>query len=82
MYEIHFRRSFTNKGDYTTIAENIKTLAEAATLRQLSGDLVVYAATHKVVPDTAWLFEWELLDKDCYARKAIDYDNKKGFWSK
>jgi hypothetical protein len=76
MYEIHFRRSFNSKTDYTVIARNIDTLEEAEKLRVVSGDLVVWADTHEVVKDPAWLFDWERKDPNSYAMRAMRAANQ------
>ncbi len=75
-YEVHFRRSFSSRKDYTKIGEAM-TLDEAADLRAVSGDLVVDGETYMVVNDPSWLWEWEKQDKDSYACRAMRYDNPK-----
>lgn len=54
----------------------LDTLEKARNARFVSGDLVVYWGTTQVVNSKEWLFDWEKLDPDCYAQKAIRFDNK------
>lgn len=82
MYEVHYRRWFDTPDDYSVVG-TAKTIEEAAKLRQVSGDLVVHADTHEIVIDgfqfpwpSLWLFPWEQIDYDCYARRAIRWQEE------
>jgi hypothetical protein len=85
MYAVHHRRHANSKynqsrfhdsqDNVVVIAKNLPTLEAAEKARQMSGDLVVWQDTGKVVNDEAWLFGWESLDVNCYARKAMRHDN-------
>lgn len=77
MYAIHFRRGYRTQKDFATMATNLHTLEEAKNKRGTSGDLVVYQKTGIVVDSQEWLEDWEKKDKNCYAQKAIRYDNPK-----
>jgi hypothetical protein len=72
MYEVHHRRSFCSRRDFVRIGTPVMTLEEAKALRAVSGDLVVDSVTHEVVKSDVWLFDWELIKLDCYARKAMN----------
>ena len=69
-FEIHFRRLAESEGDYSYIG-GADTLEGARARREVSGDLVVYGETHKIVIDPKWLFPWEQEDPSCYAQQAI-----------
>lgn len=75
MYEVHFRRCFTNEKDYALIASGLTTLQEARDARKIAGDLVVEAATKKIVVDDSWLWEWEK-GSACYAKDAINWQRQ------
>jgi len=75
MYEIHYRRGYDTPRDYCVIARNIPSLREAGLLRICSGDLVVHARTLITVDSDEWLYDWEKSNPDCYAKKAIAFDN-------
>lgn len=70
-FEIHFRRSEGSRDDYSLIAKDIRSLEEAKAKRNVGGDLVVDAFTHRVVDDSAWLFDWEKAKPNCYAKRAM-----------
>jgi hypothetical protein len=70
MYEVHYRRWLDTPKDYSKVGE-ASTLEEAKNFRAVSGDLVVHRDTHKVVKDSAWLWDWERADPQCYAQRAI-----------
>lgn len=53
------------------VAYGCETLAAAAEMRRVSGDLVVFACTDKIVPVTDWLFDWEKRDPNAYASKLV-----------
>ncbi len=53
-----------------TVLSSHSTLDEAAKARLCSGDLVVGADYLPVVVDS-WLFNWELADPQCYAKRMI-----------
>lgn len=53
------------------IHRGVKTLAEARDLRFVSGDLVVYSGTMKIVPDDEWLWDWEKNSPQSYAQRGI-----------
>jgi hypothetical protein len=56
-------------GEYVIIAD-VCTLEEAAARRLVSGDLVV-DSDFKIVRNPVWLFDWELADPECYARRIM-----------
>ena len=72
MYEVHFRRHMCNKHDKIVIKKDCSNLQEAKEARRVSGDLVVYADSHKVVENFAWLWDFELRDPKSWARLAIE----------
>mgnify|MGYP001217440292 CR=1 FL=1 len=67
-YKIVFRRDYHTISDRTVLGQ-ASTLAEAAALRKVSGDLVTLRGL--VVDSEEWLFPWEKEKPDCYARLAI-----------
>ena len=75
MYALHNRRHYWTPNDFAVIGKNFPTLEAAARARLVSGDLVVWQDTGKVVNDESWLFGWETRNDDCHARKAMRHDN-------
>jgi hypothetical protein len=75
-YDIHNRRFFDTVKDRVVLVVGLPTLKAARLHREVSGDIVVYHGTNKVVPSTEWLFDWEVKDLNCYARKAINHSKK------
>ena len=49
----------------------LDTLEKAKAARVVSGDLVVHWSSGRVVTDPAWLWDWEKADPNCYAQRAI-----------
>jgi hypothetical protein len=70
-YDIHHRRRYNSYSDRTVIARNLPSLEHAKNAREVSGDLVVFHKTNRVVPSEDWLFDWEKEERTCYALKAI-----------
>jgi len=64
MYEIRYYCDYDDR--YVVIA-TCATIGEACARRQVSGDLVVDAATDIVASDSSWLWDWER-DTSSYAR--------------
>lgn len=56
------------------------TLEEARSLRDVSGDLVFFEETKRIVPSEAWLFDWEKKEQDCYAKRKIKNDVSLRVW--
>lgn len=73
MYELRSRRDFNTKDDFTILHRG--SIMDCIKARCLSGDLLINTMTGKVVNHTGWLFTWEKLKLDCYARKAMRFDN-------
>lgn len=46
-------------------------LLEARKLREVSGDIVVDATTRKIIPNKAWLWQWERDDPTTFAHRLI-----------
>lgn len=60
MYDVlHFRDFHSPDKGYVTVATGIACLADAVNVRQVSGDIVVFQHTTNIVPDEAWLWDWE-----------------------
>lgn len=53
------------------VATRLTSLVHAKALRRVTGDLVVYSGTDKVVPNQAWLWSWEKDDETNYAFQHI-----------
>jgi len=66
MFEIRYYCDYDDR--YVVIA-TCETIDEASNLRQVSGDIVVNAATDIVVADSRWLWEWE--HQSSYARRQL-----------
>lgn len=67
-------------GDKLTLTSKdrrFRSLADAAAARQISGELVVDETTGLPVDNDCWLFEWEKLDSNCFAQRAITVAKKK-----
>jgi hypothetical protein len=71
MYSVIFRND-RDPLNCAVICKRCPTIAYARAMRRVSGDIVVHSDTHEVVKDFGWLWEWELLDKNSYAYRAID----------
>lgn len=57
--------------DHYQICAKGQTLAEIASKRTMSGDLIFCQETKEIVQDDSWLFSWEKKDPDCYAQRKI-----------
>ena len=66
LYDIRFLRA-EDPNDSVLLAERIPA-RQVAVARELSGDLVFHAGTHKIVTEDWWLWEWEK-ENPSYARK-------------
>lgn len=77
VYVLHHRRSYDTPKEYIIVGSFwfFTSLEEAKAARQVAGDLVVHRRTGKVVNDTAWLWDWEKSNPNCYAQKAMRHDN-------
>jgi hypothetical protein len=72
LYEIIYRKDGPYQGKYQyALIGKANSLEEAREKRKVSGDIVVWADTHKVVQDPTWLWEWEKQKQnDSYAYRA------------
>ena len=73
MYDVVFMRTWRTPIDLRdgyAVAKNIPTLGAASAARRMTGDLVVYAGTLRVVPDETWLWGFEKTEKN-YAYQAV-----------
>ena len=68
MYEIRHYQDWSSR--YLVIA-TCGTIDEARELRCVSGDLVVENATDVVVDDLRWLWDWERIAMNSYARQNL-----------
>ncbi len=74
MYEVQFRgHCFDRQAEIACSILGLLTLEDAKKARKLSGDLVIDSATGRIVTNTSWLFDWELLDPTSYAHEAIKW---------
>jgi len=76
MYDIIFKRdgiSGKQTQDFVVLSHNLPTLEAACAARKVSGDLVVYSGSDRVVPSMDWLWDWERANPKTYAHKAILY---------
>jgi hypothetical protein len=67
MYYLVYCNDFS--GDFVLI-DTSTNLMELAERRTVSGDLIV-DDTGKVVQEPSWLFDWELKQPNCYARRKM-----------
>lgn len=58
----------------TVLNARIKNLRDCRHIRKFSGDVVVKHGTKDIVKDPTWLWDWELNNPKCYARKKIGAD--------
>ncbi len=72
LYDIHFRRDAHTAKDFSLVERGLYTLESARDARCMSGDLVVFHNTLIVVNEPDWLWGWERLNPDCYARRAMN----------
>ena len=70
MYKLVFGHP---KRNWLTLFEG--SLVECIKRRYMSGDLILNPQ-NDVLNGTAWLFDWELVQPDCYARKM----QREGWW--
>jgi hypothetical protein len=68
MYEVRYYCDYDDR--YVVIA-TCETIESAGRARQVSGDLVVDAATNVVASDSSWLWDWERDDTTSYARHHL-----------
>jgi hypothetical protein len=67
-YEIRY---YQDRSSYYVLCATCETIAEARELRAVAGDLVVEAATDRVVADPSWLWVWEKTSPGAYARNNL-----------
>ena len=69
IFAVHYRSWYDRPTVFVTTAHSLRTLEEAKSKREVSGDLVVDMATGRIVTDETWLWEWE--KEKSYAKAAI-----------
>lgn len=69
MYRLIYGRDIYNTFTHYTVLY-WGTLEACAKERRASGDLV-FDANGNIVQDDSWLFAWEKVDPNCYARKCM-----------
>ena len=77
-YDIVFTRGYKlpREGDFVRLAHGFPTVADAASHRKWSGDLIVDAQTLRIAQSDVWLFPWEREEANCYARQMQDADQR------
>ena len=74
LYEVHFRRDFDTPKDYTNVSQlGLDTLEKAKEARKVSGDVVVYWQSKEIVKSQDWLWDWEKINPNCFAQRAIKF---------